>query len=54
MNRSMRPYSEAVKAEVRRKMSPPYRQIMAERAPELGMHLITLTIGGRLGGCRGR
>jgi uncharacterized small protein (DUF1192 family) len=40
----MRPYSEAVKADVRRRMSPPHRQSVAEIAQELGIHVITLYI----------
>ncbi len=38
----MRPYSDAVKAEVRRRMSPPNRQSVVEIARELGIHAITL------------
>jgi len=38
----MRRYSEAVKADVRRRMSPPHRQSVAEIAQELGIHVITL------------
>jgi hypothetical protein len=38
----MRPYSEAVKADVRRRMNPPHRQIVANIAQELGIHVITL------------
>ena len=38
----MRPYSEAVKADVRRRMSPPNRQSVVEIARELGIHAITL------------
>ena len=38
----MRPYSEAVKADVRRRMGPPHRQSCTEIAQELGIHLITL------------
>lgn len=38
----MRPYGEAVKADVRRRMSPPYRQGVAEIAQELGIGMITL------------
>ena len=38
----MRPYSEAVKADVRRRMSPPHRQSVTEIAGELGIHVITL------------
>jgi transposase-like protein len=38
----MRPYSEAVKADVRRRMSPPNRQSVVEIARELGLHAITL------------
>lgn len=38
----MRPYSDAVKADVRRRMSPPNRQSVVEIARELGIHAITL------------
>ena len=38
----MRRYSEAVKAEVRRRMGPPQRQSVAELSKELGIHVITL------------
>jgi transposase-like protein len=38
----MRPYSEAVKADVRRRMSPPNRQSVVKIARELGIHAITL------------
>jgi len=38
----MRPYNEAVKADVRRRMSPPHRQSVAEISQELGIHLIIL------------
>jgi transposase-like protein len=38
----MRPYSEAVKADVRRRISTPHRQSVAEIAQELGIHVITL------------
>ena len=38
----MRPYSEAVKADVRRRMGPPHRQSVTEIAQELGIHVITL------------
>ena len=38
----MRPYSEAVKADVRHRMSPPNRQSVVEIARELGIHAITL------------
>lgn len=38
----MRPYSEAVKADVRRRMSPPNRQNVVEIAQELGIHSATL------------
>ena len=38
----MRPYSEAVKADVRRRMGPPNRQSVVEIARELGIHAITL------------
>ena len=33
----MRPYSDAVKADVRRRMSPPNRQSVVEIARELGV-----------------
>ena len=38
----MRPYSEAVKADVRRRMGPPHRQSVTEISQELGIHVITL------------
>ena len=38
----MRSYSEAVKADVRWRMSPPHRQSVKEIAQELGIHVITL------------
>ena len=38
----MRGYSEAVKADVRRRMSPPHRQSVARISEELGIHVITL------------
>ena len=38
----MRRYSEAVKADVRRRMSPPHRQSVTRISEELGIHVITL------------
>ena len=38
----MRRYSEAVKADVRRRMSPPQRQSVAKISAELGIHVVTL------------
>ena len=38
----MRRYSEAVKADVRRRMSPPQRQSVARISEELGIHVVTL------------
>ena len=38
----MRGYSEAVKADVRRRMSPPHRQSAARISEELGNHVVTL------------
>ena len=38
----MRRYSEAVKADVRRLMSPPHRQSVARISDELGIHVVTL------------
>jgi hypothetical protein len=38
----MRRYSEAVKADVRRRMSPPQRQSVVRISEELGIHVITL------------
>jgi transposase len=38
----MRRYSEAVKADVKKRMSPPQRQIVARISEELGIHVITL------------
>jgi hypothetical protein len=51
----MRPYSEAVKADVRRRMGPPHRQNVAEISQELGIHVISPSTNGvRPGACRGR
>jgi len=38
----MRRYSEAVKGDVRRRMSPPHRQSVAWISEELGIHVMTL------------
>jgi transposase len=38
----MRRYSEAVKADVKRRMSPPMRQSVARISEELGIHVVTL------------
>ena len=38
----MRCYSEAVKADVRRRMSPPLRQSVTQISAELGMHVASL------------
>ncbi len=38
----MRRYSEAGKADVRRRMSPPQRQSVVRISEELGIHVITL------------
>ncbi len=38
----MRRYSEAVKADVRRRMSLPMRQSVAQISVELGLHVVTL------------
>jgi transposase-like protein len=38
----MRRYSEAVKADVQRRMSPPHRQSVAQISAELGIHVVTL------------
>ena len=38
----MRRYSEAVKADVRKRMSPPQRQSVARISEGLGIHVITL------------
>jgi transposase len=38
----MRRYSEAIKADVRRRMNPPDRQSMALISAELGIHIVTL------------
>ena len=37
----MRRYSEAVKADVRRRMHPPHRQSVARISEELGIHVMT-------------
>ncbi|QCH15214.1 hypothetical protein CB0101_09965 [Synechococcus sp. CB0101] len=38
----MRRYSEAVKADARKRMSPPMRQSVAQISAELGIHVVTL------------
>jgi len=38
----MRRYCEAVKADVRRRMSPPQRQSVVRISEDLGIHVITL------------
>jgi transposase len=38
----MRRYSETVKADVRRRVSPPHRQSVAQISAELGIHVVTL------------
>ncbi len=38
----MRRHSESVKADVRRRMSPPHRQSIARISAELGIHVVTL------------
>lgn len=38
----MRRYSEAVKADVRRRMNPPHRKSVAQISAELGIHFVTL------------
>jgi len=38
----MHRYSEAVKSAVRRRMSPPHRQNVAQISAELGIHIVTL------------
>ena len=38
----MRRYNEAVKADVRKRMGPPYRQSVAQISAELGIHVVTL------------
>jgi transposase-like protein len=38
----MRRYSNAVKADVKRRMSPPQRQSVARISEELGIHVVTL------------
>jgi transposase len=38
----MRRYSEAVKADVRKRMSPPHRQSVAQISAELGIHVVTI------------
>ena len=38
----MRRYSETIKADVRRRMSPPMRQSVAQISAELGIHVVTL------------
>ena len=38
----MQLYSEAVKADVRRRMTPPHRHSVAQISAELGIHVVTL------------
>ena len=38
----MRRYSETIKADVRKRMSPPHRQSVARISEELGIYVITL------------
>jgi transposase-like protein len=38
----MRRYSEAVKADVRRRMSPPQLQSVAKISAKLGIHVVTV------------
>ena len=38
----MRRYSEAFKADVRRRMTPPHLQSVAQISAELGIHVVTL------------
>ena len=38
----MRRYSEAVKADVRKRMSPPQRHTVAQISADLGIHVVTL------------
>jgi transposase-like protein len=38
----MNRHSQAVKADVRRRMAPPHRQTVAEISQQLGIHVITL------------
>jgi len=38
----MRRYSEAVKADARRRMGPPHRQSVFQISAELGIHVVTL------------
>jgi transposase len=38
----MRRYSEAVKAHMRRRMSPPHRQSVVQISVELSIHMVTL------------
>ena len=38
----MHRYSEAAKADVRRRMSPPQRKSVARISEELGIHVVTL------------
>jgi len=38
----MRRYSEAVKADMRRRIRPPHMQSVAQISAELGIHVVTL------------
>jgi hypothetical protein len=54
-SKAMRLYSEAVKADVSRRISPPHRQGVTLISAALGIHVITPPItGGRRGGYRDR
>ena len=46
----MRRYSEAVRADVKRRMSPPQRQSVVPISEELGIHVITLSKWSRTAG----
>jgi hypothetical protein len=49
----MRRYSEAIKADVRRRMSPPNRQSVTRISEETGIHVVTVYVwpkGWRLAG----
>jgi transposase-like protein len=41
-NNAMRRHSEAVKADMRRRIRPPHMQSVAQISAELGIHVVTL------------
>lgn len=46
----MRRYSEAVRANLRKRMGPPMRQWVAQMSAELGIHVVSLQLAESLEG----